>query len=351
MLTIGSLFSGIGGLELGLERAGLGPTIWQVESDPYCREVLARHWPDARRFDDVRTVGAELPAVDIICGGFPCQDLSSAGSRVGLAGARSGLWSEFARVVAVVRPTMVIVENVASGASLWVDSVVCRLGGIGYASLPIPLSACAVGAPHRRDRIFIVARHTDRDGQPARAVHTEVEGAPCVAADVASHDGEQRRTQREQCEAWRWGEPYRNHWGIDGVAEPYMVRVVHGVPRRLDSPSRRIKALGNSVVPQCAEVVGWVVRELMARRQADGGGGVGGVSEKKPNPWATPSKAQWHGMQSAPKDGTVILVKLYKDDPLRVRWLEGKWWAVGGKNTPIGVVKFVPRGWRPEVTR
>ena len=90
-MTIGSLFSGIGGLELGLEWAGLGPVRWQVEQDMWCRAVLAKHWPDAGRFDDVCTVGAELEPVDIICGGFPCQDLSNAGARAGLAGARSGL--------------------------------------------------------------------------------------------------------------------------------------------------------------------------------------------------------------------------------------------------------------------
>lgn len=231
-MLIGSLFSGIGGLELGLEWAGLGPVVWQVERDEFCRRVLARHWPDARRYDDVCTVGADLERVDIVCGGFPCQDVSSAGKRAGLAGARSGLWREFARVVGVVLPTWVVVENVASGATRWVDAVVRDLAELGYASLPIPLSASDVGAPHRRARVFIVARHADGEGQHARAVDAEVEGTP-------------RATPAN------WSTP-----------EPDMVRVVHGVPRGLDGAAARIRALGNSVVPQCAEVVGWIVREL-----------------------------------------------------------------------------------------
>jgi len=101
MLRIGSLFSGIGGLELGLERAGLGPTLWQVEIDPFCRRVLERHWPEAKRFERVEEVGrANLASVDIICGGFPCQDVSVAGRGEGMSGARSGLWYEFERILA-----------------------------------------------------------------------------------------------------------------------------------------------------------------------------------------------------------------------------------------------------------
>ena len=117
MLTVGSLFSGIGGLELGvtaaLARVGVHSRIaWQAEINPYARAVLAKHWPDTLRFEDVRHVDAGAPPVDLVCGGFPCQDLSIAGKRAGIDGARSGLWSEFARVVRVLRPRYVVVENV-----------------------------------------------------------------------------------------------------------------------------------------------------------------------------------------------------------------------------------------------
>ncbi|MCP4449686.1 MAG: DNA cytosine methyltransferase, partial [Myxococcales bacterium] len=112
-MNILSLFAGIGGLELGLERAGLGTTRWQVELEPFNRKVLAAHWPDAERFADVRDVSAEdFPGCDVICGGFPCQDISLAGKGEGIDGQRSGLWREFARLIGEIRPRIVVVENV-----------------------------------------------------------------------------------------------------------------------------------------------------------------------------------------------------------------------------------------------
>src|SRR5690606_38549508 len=189
-MRIGSLFSGIGGLELGLEWSGLGRTVWQVERDPYCRAVLAKHWPSAERFDDVCTVGAStLAPVDLICGGFPCQDVSCAGKGAGLAGERSGLWREYARIVGELQPRWVLVENVLSGASRWLDAVARNLGVLGYATLPLPRAAEDVGAPHRRRRLFVVARRSaDPDGlalrqQPGGSAGTDGPASPLARID------------------------------------------------------------------------------------------------------------------------------------------------------------------------
>lgn len=259
-ITIGSLFSGIDGLALGLEWAGLGPTVWQVESNPHARKVLEQHWPGVPRYDDVRTVGAgNLAPVGLICGGFPCQDISAAGTRAGLHGARSGLWFEFERVVSELVPEWVVVENVASGAALWVDAVVAGLERLGYACLPIPLAASDVGAPHRRSRIFVVAHAAQarllRDGVTPRTP-----GQPSVARVAA--DALQPRLERDRTQAHAgWSGPAAH---VGWQPERGLVPLVHGLSTRVDGFARReqIRLLGNSVVPQQAEVVGWVIREL-----------------------------------------------------------------------------------------
>lgn len=159
-VTIGSLFSGIGGLELGLERATGARTIWQVEADPFCLRVLKRHWPHATRYDDVCTASA-LPFVDVMCGGFPCQDISVAGRGAGIDGTRSGLWREFARLVGEVRPRVVVVENVAALASRGLARVLRDLAALGYVGSWEVVSAASVGAPHLRRRLFVVAADSD----------------------------------------------------------------------------------------------------------------------------------------------------------------------------------------------
>lgn len=174
-MKIGSLFSGIGGLERGLELAGLGHVVWQAESSSDARQVLAEHWPLAHRFHDVREVRhGRAESVDLICGGFPCQDLSTANvvDRSGLDGERSGLWTEFDRVVGELRPRWVVVENVGSNGAWreWLPVVRSDLHRRGYASVPMALSTAELGYPHHRDRVFVLA-HAHGEGQPLRAVH------------------------------------------------------------------------------------------------------------------------------------------------------------------------------------
>jgi site-specific DNA-cytosine methylase len=181
-VNVGSLFSGIGGFDLGFERAGMRVS-WQVELDPYCRAVLARHFPDAARFDDVREVGARnLAPVDLLCGGFPCQDLSPAGKGAGLDGARSGLWAEFARIVRELRPRYVVVENVPAlltgKGKRWdrapVGRVLGDLAEAGYDAEWACLSAREFGAPHLRKRIWIVA-YPARDAEAGAAAESRSE--------------------------------------------------------------------------------------------------------------------------------------------------------------------------------
>lgn len=289
-LTIGSLFSGIGGLELGLEWAGLGPVAWQVERDPFCRAVLEKHWPAVERHADVTTVRG-LPHVDLVCGGFPCQDVSSAGRGAGLQGARSGLWWYFAAIIDAVRPRFVVVENVASGARRWLPTVRRHLYLLGYDSTAYALSAADVGAPHLRRRIFVVA-HAHRDRELAFPVDAEVAGASCAPADperrlvrveqgkrrgarraretVAADDG-QTRVASDTHAAGREGTGAVAHEGwIRSAAGAWgppfggLVPLVHGLSGGMAGRQRRerIRALGNAVVPQCAEVIGRVVAEM-----------------------------------------------------------------------------------------
>jgi DNA (cytosine-5)-methyltransferase 1 len=181
-LTVGSLFAGIGGFDLGFERCGMR-TIWQVEQNEFCRAVLARHFPDARRYDDVCTVGSHnLAPVDLICGGFPCQDISLAGKGGGIDGARSGLWAEYARIIGELGPRWVVVENVSAITSRGLDRVLRDLAALGYDAEWDCIPASALGAPHRRDRFWLVAYPDGERGGPA-ALGVGGGGDPPVAGD------------------------------------------------------------------------------------------------------------------------------------------------------------------------
>jgi DNA (cytosine-5)-methyltransferase 1 len=198
MIALGSLFSGIGGLERGLERAIPGArTRWQVEIDPFCNRVLERHWPHAKRWKDVRDFATHLEtygsarrvgAVEVICGGFPCQDLSVAGNGAGLDGARSGLFFDALRVVRALRPRVVVLENVSALLARGLGRVLGELAACGYDAEWDCVPASAVGAPHRRDRIFIVAHAVGdvvRD-EPGRRERARWRADAGIARDVGA---------------------------------------------------------------------------------------------------------------------------------------------------------------------
>jgi DNA (cytosine-5)-methyltransferase 1 len=258
-----SLFSGIGGLELGLERAGM-TTVGQVEIDPFCRRVLAKHWPEVPRHDDVRTCvewwgSGPRPAVHVVAGGFPCQPFSKAGRRQGVADERWG-WPWFAGVVRALRPPVVVVENVAAllGDS---DAFGCVLGDLaacGYDADWDCVPAASVGAPHIRDRVFVVAhaigigRAAGRDvTRPAEVAESVDRGALVDTVGEGRPHGGATDVPPQAARVFDAEPDDAGWWAV----EPDVGRVAHGVPGRVD----RLRGLGNAVVPQVAEHIGRLV--------------------------------------------------------------------------------------------
>lgn len=246
------LFSGIGGFSLGLEATGGFETVAFCEVDPFCRRVLARRWPKARIYDDVRSVderrlvGDGLPVPDVICGGFPCQDISVAGRGVGIDGPRSGLWTEFARLVGDLRPRYAIVENVAAIASgRGLDRVLGDLTEVGYDAEWHLIPASAVGAPQERDRCWVVSypQGTGQDGEREEGL---VRGPPSQLGRLYRVGGGRLGT---------WDEP-----------EPRLVRMADGLPEGLDD---RLRCLGNAVVPRVVETIGNAILWREGRRGGD----------------------------------------------------------------------------------
>jgi len=179
MIRVGSLFAGIGGFDLGFERAGM-KTIWQVENNKWCNQILSHHWPNAKRYEDVEEFGPnEAAEVDLICGGFPCQDISVAGNREGLSGERSGLWWEFHRVLQEARPTWVVIENVpgllSSNGGRDMGAVVGGLADIGYRWAYRVLDSQWFGVAQRRRRVFIVGHLGD--GRAANVLFESASGS------------------------------------------------------------------------------------------------------------------------------------------------------------------------------
>jgi DNA (cytosine-5)-methyltransferase 1 len=363
MLTCGDLFSGIGGFSLGLERTGYFRTAWFAEVDPYASAVLKKHWPEVPNFGDVRSISAErLRAYDaaaqvkaladaelhggdhgdkrlegsaarniehgealgrssfpdVLCGGFPCQDISNAGKRVGIDGERSGLWSEYARIIGELRPRFVIIENVAallsgrdgvgddatrSGVGTWMGRVLGDLAALGFDAEWHCIPASAVGAPHRRDRVWIIdSRHRECGrsepqlpcGYGARARPEPCDRGAHVAdggrdgldrgaeSHLEAHEGRGEPTQRRSDANGRDGrvrrfdaasESERRELRDGRLAQSPLGLLAHGIPADLvrwsDEPEGvprvaqgienrvdQLRCLGNAIVPRIAEVIG-----------------------------------------------------------------------------------------------
>lgn len=300
--TVGSLFAGIGGIDLGLERTGYFRTAWVCERDPYCQRVLAKHWPDVPVYDDVADIGEDTPAVDVIAAGFPCQPVSHAGRRKAQDDER-WLWPHVERCIGVLRPRGVLLENVAGLFTAGFDDVIGGLAACGYAAEWDCIPAAAVGAPHRRDRVFVVAARQDvanvSPNKPWDCPMEDTSGARSQGAvgrfmagtggrglypDAARSSG--ARTQqtmanapgaghkgpgehRKRCNQKAHGRgkaglPVASSFGQKWEAEPGVGRVADGIPYRVD----RLRALGNAVVPQVAEYVGHQLARIMGGENA-----------------------------------------------------------------------------------
>jgi DNA (cytosine-5)-methyltransferase 1 len=224
-MNAGSLFSGIGGLDLGLERAGM-TVVWQSEIDPYASRVLAKHWPHVPNLGDITAIDwSTVERVDVVVGGYPCPAFSQVARGRNVA---PDLWPHMRRAIAELGPRYVVIENVAAHLGRGFDRVLADLHALGFDAEWTTLTACAVGAAHTRRRLFAVA-YADGRRQPVLPVDGEVVELSPAAVD-------------------------RGRWGIPTADD---VRADDGVPHRLD----RCRALGNAVVPQVAELIG---RWLMA---------------------------------------------------------------------------------------
>jgi DNA (cytosine-5)-methyltransferase 1 len=220
MLTVGSLFAGIGGFDLGLESAGMR-VIWQSEIDPYASAVLKKHWPHVPNHGDVRAIDpSRIERPDLLCGGFPCQDTSIAGRGRGIEGEHSGLWAEMSRLVRAFRPRYVLMENSVQLLNRGIDAVIGDLASIGYDAEWDCVPAAALRAPHLRAREWILAYPAgERDGEQETTIFAG-------------------RLALEPCDWWK--------------AEPDLERVADGIPDQ----SHRLRCLGNAIVPQIAEIIG-----------------------------------------------------------------------------------------------
>ena len=277
-MTVGSLFSGIGGFDYGLESIGM-KIKWQVENDKFCNKVLANHWPNVKRYGDIKDVKTdELKPVDLICGGFPCQPFSCAGKRKGKEDDRY-LWPEMLRIITGLKPRWIIGENVAGIVNMELEQVCTSLEIEGYKVRPIIIPACAINAWHRRDRVWILGyakferanciRHNVKDpifsrdrgwnngNKTKHKCSLQIERPNCDVAD--SKDAECQSSRRTWTGRIGFAD---NNWDERWPeVATRLCRVDDGISNRVD----RLKSLGNAVVPQIVMIIGKYIMEIEGR--------------------------------------------------------------------------------------
>ena len=265
MIRIGSLFAGIGGFELGIERAiPNAHTIWQVEQNTFCQSILRKHWPNATIYDDVRAVGAHnLQPVDIIIGGYPCQSTSIAGKQKGLQDEnKSGLWWHMHRIIGDLKPRIVIIENVANAIRVGGTDVVGSLATLGYNCEWQIVSAAQCGAPHMRKRWFCVAYSNGIGWDNRRDIKRQNTDRLHIQRDT-TQDQQQRgkRIVGPGPHNHVNNEATQTYWQRTQPPKPTICPMDDGISRGLDRTTRelhkqQLKALGNAIVPQCSEWIG-----------------------------------------------------------------------------------------------
>lgn len=288
------IFSGIGGFSLGLERTGGYKTVAFCEIDEHCHKVLKKHWPTTPIFTDVSKLKWNLSEeIDVICGGFPCTDISVAGKQKGLNDefgnvTRSGLWFEYARLIGEIKPRYVIIENVAALRGNGLTRVLQDLRALGYDAEWHIISARAVGAYHLRERIWIIAYPCgERRGQgTSENLRSKIKkeyskksaniGGEKNSSGSVGHD---EFPNADNLRLWkpfasteeasrRWAETsscVSDWWKVSAE----LCGIPDGVSRKLDTPEsvrkQRIKQLGNSIVPQISEIIGKAILEWEAK--------------------------------------------------------------------------------------
>ncbi len=247
-MTVLDLFSGIGGFSLGLERVGMR-TIAFCEIDPFCRKVLKKHWPDVPIFKDIKEV--KNVKADVVCGGYPCQPFSVAGSQKAEKDNRH-LWPEMLRVVAQTRPTWVIAENVYGHVALGLDKVLFDLESEGYTTRPLVIPACATGRPHRRDRVYIVAYSASNGRNESKTSPSN------GTADEHCQKRPNKNSHNEGCGSLRFEVDRNGRTDWRRGTKPPALRVDDGLPYRMD----RNRVLGNSLIPHIPEMIGRAITVL-----------------------------------------------------------------------------------------